>query len=170
MKLEITSSSTAEEIGAFEHAALKAGRFDLQHLAYAVRMTNDANRIKNPLSKADRFDLAYHAFAKAIAEAKLIEEQTGDTGPAKYAMSTYASYRPQYESLSIQCIEAYHDERLAVLRKTKSGKRQLVSTRVTLKAFSKLEGRYQPGPISSVYEKALGYWRDQEILLAAYDE
>lgn len=170
MTLRITENSTAEELGAFELAAIKAGRSDLQRIAYAARMTNDANAIKNPLSKADRFHLACQAFAEAIAEAKLIEEKTGDSGPAKNAMNSYASNYPQYEALSIQCIEAFHEDRLSVLRKSKSGKRQLSSTRVTLKALIKLDGRYHDGPICLAYEKALRYWRDQEMILAAYDE
>ena len=170
MIFNITENSTSEEISSFERAAVQAGRSDLTHLAYGARMIRDANAIKNPLSKADRFDLAYHSFIKAISESEKIEERTGDDSPKKNAINAYTNYLPQYETLSIQCIEFYHNDRLSILRKSKSGKRQLVSTRVTLKAFSKLDGRYQPGLIKSVFEKMLQYWRDQEILLAIYDD
>ncbi|MFK7760073.1 MAG: hypothetical protein AB8C13_09005 [Phycisphaerales bacterium] len=170
MQFKLDHNSTAEEIGEFEQAAMKAGRFDLQHLAYGLRMTTDANRIKSPLLKADRFDLAYHALKKAVVEAKRIEERTGDSAPVMNATNTFTDYQSQYVTLSIQCIEAYHNERLSVLRKSKSGKRQLTSTRVTLNAFAKLDGRYESGLVGSAYEKALGYWRDQEGLLASYDD
>ena len=170
MKIELNEESTDEELSEFRRLAMMAGRFDLTHLEYGARMIRDANAIKNSLSKADRFNLTYHAFMKAITESQRIKDRTGDDGPLQSAINNHTTYLPQYINISIQCLESYHNQRLAILKKSKSGNRQLVSTRVTLKAFSKLDGRYQLEQIKSVYEKIIQYWRDQETLLSVYDQ
>ncbi len=149
---------------------MRAGRQDLLHLAYAVRMISDANRLKSPISKADRFYLAHDAFQKAVAEAKSIQASTGESAPLENASRAHLSFESQYEELTIQCLEVYHAERLSVIEKTSSGKRQLKSSQVTLKELSKLDGRYEFGMLKKTYEKVLNYWKDQELLLSSYDE
>ena len=133
-------------------------------------MVSDANSIKDPISKADRFNLAINAFKDAVAEAKLIKMDTGESAPLQSASNLYLSFKPQYEELTTQCFDVYHAERLAVLAKTTSGKRQLKSSRVTLKALSRLDGRYESGVLKKAYEKTLQFWKDQELLLSSYDE
>ena len=156
----MNTNTPAAELEAWSAKALRAGRNDIVRLCYSLRMIQDANRIQDPISKADRFLLAVNAMREGVAAARQVDSEAVET--ARRALN---DFEPQYEQLSIQCIENYHAERREVLGKSASGKRQLSSARATLKKLKRLESRYPDDAPGRCFRRVWQYWQDQEALL-----
>lgn len=149
--------------------ALRSGRVDLSNLLYGIRMLRDGNRMKDPISRADRLLLAMRAFEEAVEAAEQVAERLGSDAPLAAAEQARKQMEPQFFQLSSECLRVFHEERREVLAKSKSGKRQLISALATLKKLKRLCARYQEEPIAGQFDEVWQYWQDQADLLADYD-
>jgi hypothetical protein len=132
-------------------------------------MIGDSNAMKDPIARADRLDLALRAMQQSVLEAGMLASSTGDGEYLEAANRALIDFEPQYLELTTSLLEEYHTSRIATLRRSKSGSRQLVTSRATLKQLSRLKDRYTEDPLRELYDRIWNFWNDQTALLTKYD-
>jgi hypothetical protein len=162
----LDTNSSPAELGRELRAATRAGRTDTALLIQGIRFIADANRIDDLIATADRLQLAAEHLRDAIHEGQRLNQRHNRHNLDDEPRRVWGMFRPQYIRGTLECLEEYHRQRLAVIEGTTSRIRQTKSTNVTIRKLLVLDGRYEEPELVAKYTELLNYWHDQLALLA----
>ena len=140
----------------------RRGIFAAGTLVRAIDFIRDGNTIKNPMAKAERYQLATETIARAEVEAQGVD----CAELSRLIVDVAAQLATRYPQVMMDCLSTFHTERLARIAATRSALRQLKVARTALKELERLQGRDLSSPVAKRFAEITQHWRDQETLCA----
>jgi hypothetical protein len=162
-KLNFSTAAAPKEMEEWGTALMRRGFVSAQLLVSAFRFLRDASRIKNPIAKAERWQLALRELQSAQIASKHKPHPIVDA----VVVQTLDQYIPQYLTLMTTALDAFHEEMKSRLNRQRTREKQLKIAATARKELARLENHQLIAPIDATYRQLCQYWQDQEMLLIA---
>lgn len=129
------NNMTDEELHAWTRRMWSAGYMDAAEIARVMRITRDCRNIKDPLKIARRYHLAVRYSSEIASRAQSHPDTAYASGMARMEANILSGAKEQFR----MCLRVFREERVAMLRRTKSVSRQYSITVKTQDRLTELE-------------------------------
>lgn len=163
--LRLSADADPQEMRRWANGYMKKGVMAAHSLVRAIEFARDANRIENPLSKAERWCLARDAFQDSVRQAEAMRHDAW-IGLTREGAESFAN---QFPDLILGALDTLHGQTIARIRSTKSGARHLGYARKALAELDRIRRFALPSPVAERYQEITNHWVMQEEISRKYE-